>query len=249
MKHRFDIIQEWGEEKDTHYCFIRLYQTEYKKTLSFGNLTKTVNSLLTDTAKNNKRYTHAAINFQLNDNFVGVNFGQQGSAIKIEHLKTLGTEEGTPQDRENSKFDVYCLKLTKSEYEYLKKNLSNLKKNNKFKYSFFVLLTLSVDLLFGTIKNKLFSISKEDSVEVKEDLTQSEQGLICSTFVAFVLSKTSEIYKKYFGMTDKYLTKVTPNDLTYIPGIEFMFGGKWSEYRKKVNNFVNDNKEFKEYLN
>lgn len=257
MRETFDILREWNEEiiknedEATEYCFIRLYQTEYKKPLSFGNIVKTVNLALIKPGKNDKKYTHAAINFQLNDNFVGVNFETEGNAIKIEHLRTLGREKDTAQDRDKSKFDVFCLKLTKSEYEYLKKNLSNLKKENKLKYSFFRLLVISTKSLFSKIKKKLFDLSNEEKIEeVKgEDLTQVEKSLICSTFVAFVLSQTSKTYRDYFDMTDKFLKTITPNDLTWIPGIEFMFGGKWSEYSTKVRNYTNERTEFKKYVN
>ena len=252
---RFDIFREWNidhadhQDELTEYCFIRLYQTEYHRKLSFGNIVKTVNEYIVKPGNNDKKYTHAAINYQLNDNFVGVNFGNGNSAIKIEHLRTLGSEKDSPQDRKNSKFDVFCLKLTKDEYKYLKKNLSNLKIDSKFSYSFLRLLAISLSLLLNKAKQRIANIIGEDANSVRmTNLSEVEKSLICSTFVAYVLSQTSPIYKDYFDFTDKLLKRVTPNDLTFIPGIEFMFGGKWTEYNTKAKQYISQHPEFKKYL-
>lgn len=231
------------KQEQHYYCFIRLYQTEYKKMLTPGNILATVNKAISDPGKNKKKYTHAALNYQLNDNFVGLNMGGGQEDIRVETLRTMATATDHPQDRENSRFDMFYLKLKKEEYESLKKNLVKIKYSNTIAYDFKTLLFMSKDLILDKIKNKL-RLSKEDA----EDLSTNQISLVCSTFVAWVLSKVSDKYAKYFQMQDKDLYRVTPNDLTYMPGMKYMYGGKWKEYSTLTRKYVTEHPEFKDYL-
>lgn len=226
-----------------HYCFIRLYQTEYKRFLTTGNILATVNKFISNPGKNKKKYTHAALNYQLNDNFVGLNMGGGQEDIRVETLRTMATAPNHPQDRDNSKFDMFCLRLTSEEYADLKRNLIKIKYNNNIVYDFKDLIFMSKDLILEKIKNKL-SIGKEE----KEDLSTTQMALVCSTFVAWILSKVSKKYATYFQMQNKSIYHITPNDLTYMPGMKYMYGGGWKEYSTLTRKYVNEHPEFKEYL-
>lgn len=229
---------------DVYYCFIRLYQTEYKKALTTGSLLARINKIISDPAKNRKKYTHAAMNYQLNDNFVGLNLGVKGmNDIRVETLRTMATDPYHPQDRDKSRFDMFCCKLTKNEYLELKKQLMKIKISNKISYDFMDLLYLSKDIIVEKIKRKL-GLSKESASA--QDLSQTEMALICSTFVAWILSKVSKKYEKYFS--NKNIYKISPNDLTYMPGIKYIYGGYWKEYSMLTRKFVEEHEEFKKFL-
>lgn len=216
--------------------------------LTTGNIVKTINEAITNPAKNNKKYTHSAINYQLNDNFIGLNFRtNENNDVKIETLRTMANDENSDQDKKNSKFDIYCLELENNEYDLLKKNLSNIKVMNKFTYDYKALISISKDIILQKLKNKLFN-SNESATPLTVDLSQSEKSLICSTFVAYILSKISNKYSSYFNIENKILYTVTPNDLTFIPGITYLYGGYWKEYATKTREFVNSHPEMKRYF-
>ena len=260
MKDRFEVIREWSppllrkEDTDykfkeaedaTHYCFIRLYQTEYKSVFSIGGLTKEVNSAVTRAAQNGLRYTHAAMNYQLNDNFIGMNFSEnKNNDIVIEHLRTM--DKGKPyQDKSISRFDVFYIKLTKEEYIALKKKLISVKTDSKFKYDYLRLLMLVGDQLYNRIKRFLFSAESE---EVTEHVDIKDIMLVCSTFVSYILSNVSKRFDDFFKKSKYSLHSYTPNELTYLPGITHMYGGYWKEYASKTREYLRDHPEFEEYM-
>ena len=229
---------------DSYYCFIRLYQTEYKKVFTTGSMLARINKLISDPAKNRKKYTHAAMNYQLNDNFIGLNLGVNGmNDIRVETLRTMATDPNHPQDRNRSRFDMFCVKLNKEEYLELKKQLMKIKISNKISYDFMDLIWISKDIMVEKIKRKL-GLSKES--KNTDDLSQTEMALVCSTFVAWVLSKVSKKYEKYFS--NKNIYKISPNDLTYMPGVKYMYGGYWKEYSMLTRKFVEEHEEFKKFL-
>ena len=234
-------------DENCDYCFIRLYQTVYKKNLSAGGVLKAVNEFISPEGKNHKKYTHAALNYKLNDNFIGLNFdGSTNNDVKVENLKTEATSYESPKDRSKSKFDVFALKLTSQEYDALQKSLNVIRTNNKFKYDFKRLLQISGIIIFNKIKDKIFG--KESSDDIRVDLTQSNESLVCSTFVAYVLSQISPRYADYFKKKDINIHSITPNDLTFLPGIQYMYGGYWSEYNIKTRDFIRKKPEFQKYL-
>ena len=258
MKDRFDVIREWAKpievktevtddfeqvDGEIYYCFIRLYQTAYKSIFSIGGMVKEVNKIVTKEALNGKKYTHSAINYQLNDNFIGLNIrAGENNDIKIESLRTMANEEDSFQDKSNSKFDMYYIKLTKKEYDSLKKTLSGIKLDNNFKYDYLRLLTIAGENIVNKIKRFLFS--KEDSNSVLLEDIQ----LVCSTFVSYILNKVSSRFEKYFNKTKTSIKSYTPNDLTYLPTMTYMYGGYWKEYASKTREYLKDHPEFDKYM-
>ena len=234
-------------DENCEWCFIRLYQTVYKKTLSAGGILKTVNEFISPEGKNHKKYTHAALNYKLNDNFIGLNFdGSSNNDVKVENMRTEATGYESPKDRTKSKFDIFAIKLTPKEYEDLKKNLNAIRTTNKFKYDFKRLLQISGIIIFRKIKDKLFS--RESSDEIPIDLRQTNESLVCSTFVAYILSQISPRYSEYFKTKDISIHSITPNDLTFLPGIKYMYGGTWPEYAVKTRDFVKKNPQYQKYF-
>lgn len=232
-----------NESNKKYYCFIRLYQTEYRTMLAPGAVLAKVNKLITIKSKNNKQYTHAAINYQLNDNFVGINMSLSGDDVRIENLRTMDNEKNAPQDRKTSTFDVFYLKLTKEEYDLLKSTLIKVKINKNIKYNFLHLLVVSKDSILKKI-GTFFSTSKESN----DVIDINNMAVICSTFVAWVLSKISRKYNEYFRMNDIDIYSVTPNDLTYLPGAVYMYGGYWKEYATLTRKYIAEHKEFEQFI-
>lgn len=238
------------KELKTEYCFIRLYSTKYTK-LCISDLLRIGNELLTEKSKHKgKRYTHAAINYKLNDNFVGLNIDDNPNDVKVENLKTTANiDSGDPKDKRNSTFDVFSVRLTESEYRTLKTNLNNIKTDNKFKYAIKKLVSVAFSQTKTRLKKTVLGHEDDDTREEDiVDLTKSEKSLVCSSFVAYVLKSISPSIRNWMEKNKKTEHDFTPNGLTYIPGCKFMFGGSWIEYSKKTREFVNEHPEFKKYL-
>lgn len=231
-----------SEAGKKYYCFIRLYQTEYKKSFYPGAILATINKAIATPGKNDKMYTHAAMNFQLNDNFVGLNMSFNNNDVQVETLRTMHTGPDKAQDRETSKFDMFYLELSKDEYNSLKKTLIKVKTDKNIKYDFLRLLVISKDIMLKKIGN-LLSFSKEADV-----IDTSGMSLVCSTFVAWVLSKICRKCNEYFKMKDINVYSVTPNDLTYLPGVVYMYGGYWKEYATLTRKYIAEHKEFEQFI-
>lgn len=237
------------KELKTEYCFIRLYSTKYKG-LCFSDLLRIGNELFTSKSKQGKRYTHAALNYKLNDNFVGLNIDDNPNDVKVENLRTTATiDAGDPKDRKNSTFDIFSLRLTESEYKLLKVNLNKVKTDNQFKYSIKKLINTA--FRSGKVKVKRAVLGHEGYQDDEEDiidLTKSKKALVCSSFVAYVLQSVSPSIKNYMEKHKKTVHDFSPNALTYLPGCKYMYGGYWTEYGKKTKEYVDKHPEFKKYI-
>ena len=236
-------------DENCGYCFIRLYQTHYKNAFSAGGLLKAANEFISPEGANKKKYTHAAMNYKLNDNFIGLNFdGNSNNDVKIENMRTEAVSYESPKDRKKSQFDIFAVKLTQKEYENLRKNLNYIKTSNKFVYDFKRLLHISGIILFRRIKEFLFDRKKSSKEALDVDLRVANESLVCSTFVAFVLTQISPRYAEYFKKQNLSVHSITPNDLTFLPGIIYMYGGTWPEYSIKTRDYIRKNPQFQKYL-
>ena len=245
---QYSLEDKNKKELKTEYCFIRLYSTRYKG-LCFSDLLRIGNELLTEASKSGKRYTHAAMNYKLNDNFVGLNIDDNPNDVKVENLRTTATiDAGDPKDRKNSTFDVFYLRLTESEYKLLKVNLNKIKTDNKFKYDIKKLISVAFRTSRQKLKKAVLGHESDDSNDDIVDLTKSKKALVCSSFVAYVLQQTSDSIKDWMEKYKKTVHDFSPNALTYLPGCKHMYGGYWPEYGKKTKEYVEKHPEFKKYL-
>lgn len=236
------------KELKTEYCFIRLYATKYKG-VTLSQFVRIGNDLFTAKSKKGERYTHAALNYKLNDNFVGLNLDDDPNDVKIENLRTTAVEAGDVKDRKTSTFAVYSLRLTEKEWKLLKVNLNKIKTDNNFKYD----MKQLVNTAFRSTKNRIKNVilGHENFNEVEEDivdLTKSKKALVCSSFVAYVLQQISHSIKNWMLKHKKSVHDFSPNALTYLPGCKYMYGGFWTEYAKKTKEYVEKHPEFKKYL-
>lgn len=242
----YSIKKEW--------CFIRLYTTEYNKEIFHpAKILRVGNKLISDKASNGKFYTHAAINYSLSDHFVGLNLMKgDPNSVQIEVVKNWrkGDER---YERQDSTFDVFAIPLYKNERELLKFHLNKIITNNHFKYDVKTLL-LTALLICKRKAQILMGFSKENIDEILDEegdsvLSEIKKGMVCSTFVAFILKNVSADFARWLRETKRSEYEFAPNTLTHIPNIEYLFGGSWNGYARALTNFTKKNPEFAKYIN
>lgn len=241
----YTVNKEW--------CFIRLYTTEYNKDRFHpAKILRVGNKLISDKSSNGKFYTHAAMNYNLSDNFIGLNLMKDDpNSVQVEIIKTWRKDDER-YERQYSMFDVFAIPLYKHERELLKFHLSKIVTNNHFKYDIKTLLLTTI-LICKKKAQALMSFTKEDINDIiGEDgdsfLSEIKKGMVCSTFVAFLLKNTSSEFAKWIRETNRNEYSFAPNTLTHIPNIKYLFGGTWNEYSRALTNFIKKNPEFAKYV-
>lgn len=241
---------ELEDEEKTEYCFIRLYKTEYKKNeFSFGKALRVGNALISEKLPDGILYTHAAMHYKLTDDFIGLNLDPNDpNDVKVEVLHNsdgLITNKG--KDVANSGYVIYALPLSKKEYLNLGLVLNKIRNQNKFKYD---VKTLLWTAMLITRRKAIRFFSREDqnqTDDISQTLSQMKIGLVCSTFVAFILKSISPDIATHFDKKGISFYEFSPNSLVNLPGIEKLFEGTWLSYEKDVKKFVNQNPKFKKY--
>lgn len=230
------------------WCFIRLYETQYKNKMSWGNFLKLSNLFFSDKAADGKKYTHANLNYRLTDNYYGLNIKSldQENALYIEAISEFEPDRIDPAA---SGYSVYGVKLTTLEYKNLKMQLEKMKDGNYYKYDI-----LSLFQMAGRItKNRIEDMVKKGKIEkiiLEGDdipLNKIKKGLVCSSFVAFCLKNISGDINKYFNDSKKSVYEFAPNTLTKLPNLTFLFDGKFNTYKQDVREFVKKFPEFAKY--
>lgn len=231
-------LENLSIENKTEFAFIRLYEYNFKKGANpFNHALKTTINFLSEEIKYKGDYSHAAMNYSLKDDFQGLYLvpGEKND-VKIEPIAHW--PEKDTKDPKTSLYAVFSVPLTASNYRKLKSNMNRLQKDNNFRYDVLKIAYSAVYLSINKIKKELFS-NEDNKINTK-------MNLVCSTFVAYMLSQCSDEIKEY--VNKKGLDNITPKGLTFLPGVKLLFKGIWMNYEKDAKKFVEKNSQFKKYL-
>lgn len=237
--------------KEKKYCFIRLYNSHYPKgVFNFGSILKNASKVISDKALDGKFYTHANINYRLTDNFFGLNIDSlnQEEAVKIEQI-THEKKEDVTIDLDKSVYTLYRLEMNELDYKNLKIQLNKLKSGSQYTYDVKTFLYTSLLITKNKAKRALThsSLKPTNTHEEKVQLNKIKKGLICSTFVAFVLKNTHSDVAKWMEENKISVYEFAPNTLTRLPNIKYCFSGKYTTYPQDVQKYIAKHPEFKEY--
>lgn len=241
-------------EEPYKYIFIRLYNPNYINPLYIANILKfgiNLTNIDPETA-----VSHASINFSLNDNYYGLtqNGGFELAQESCSDTSTNGYMEKC--DPSNSQQITYAIRVTEDEYNNAKNFIDDYIKNEEIRYKVsinFQMTSFSIKRKFFTPKEKkLFgnidyaSSTKQERLEFDPDYT--ENNFVCSTFVAYVLTKNVASVNQFFNDNNINYRYVNVGDLQYIPGVVKLFSSTWDYYLSGARRFVRLNPEFAEYL-
>lgn len=230
--------------KSDSYIFIRFLSAKYKNTVALGSI---VNKLLgiidkADVPGEKAMFNHASINYNLKDTFYGLT-GSYGTKhyLKIESINIINNNKNpflqttTP----DSYFSVYAIPVTDKDNQKVKLYLESTLKENNINYGAYVFPLIGVQRLSNKIKGL-------ESVSIAQDDLKKET-LICSTFVEHVLHKCTS-YGKIIDDSEYNYKMFTPNDIIkHSPGIIRLFGGRFDEYNKLLNEFIVKNPKFAKF--
>lgn len=237
--------------KEKKYCFIRLYNSYYPKgVFNFGSILKNASKVISDKALDGKFYTHANINYRLTDNFFGLNIDSldQEEAVKIEQI-THEKKEDVTIDLDKSVYSLFRLEMNELDYKNLKIQLNKLKSGSQYTYDVKTFLYTSLLITKNKAKRALThsGVKPANEHEEKVQLNKVKKGLVCSTFVAFVLKNTHSDIAKWMEDNKISVYEFAPNTLTRLPKLKFCFSGKYTTYPQDVQKYIAKHPEFREY--
>lgn len=237
-----------GEKK---YCFIRLYNSHYPKgVFNFGSILKTASTVISDKALDGKFYTHVNIHYKLTDDFIGLNIDSltQEEAVHIEQI-THEKKEDVTIDLEKSVYSLFRLEMSELDYKNLKLQLTRLRKGSNYTYDIksFIYTTLLITKNKAKRAITRSGVKAENEKEQKVQLNKVKKGLVCSTFVAFILKNTHSDVAKWMEDNKISVYEFAPNTLTRIPNLKFCFSGKYTTYPQDVQKYIAKHPEFKMY--
>lgn len=244
---KFDI------HDDDEFVFVRLYKSEYVNKLTpVAILDKGIRLVNHDDLRTNLIYNHCAINCKLTDDYRGLALDNSEFDLKIEKCTdSKSTSLISKTDINSSKFVVYCMKVSKSEYLSIKKFLKDCQQSKKLTYNVFKVPILAINNTVAKLKKEFekikFKMSKEDKRDDVIDVDNLKETFVCSTFVAFILYKFTKAGKRMDADNIKY-GNCMPNTVATIPGMMYMFDGTFVDYNAKVSDFVSRYPQFKKYI-
>lgn len=242
------------EPKDGKYIFIRLYDPVYtdnlpSELLKKGQYITNVTSIPT---------AHAAIGFDLKDNFYGLTIGGSYD-FKIEQCTDIQSCYYMQTcDSKKSFFYTYAIKVTKEEYEAAKAKTLEYFDSKKLKYD----VLHNVPVAFYCIRRKFRpNLPKIPSLteysqflrNLKKTLRAVKQQkekdrFVCSTFCCYILISTVPRIALYFCEKNINYDYITPSEISMLPGMKFLFSGCWDDFLKNASEYAEEHPEFKEYL-
>lgn len=242
-------------EDNCKYIFIRLYDPVYTDNLPAELLKK--GQYITNVTK--IPAAHAAIGFDLSDNFYGLTIGGDYD-LKEEACSNPSTCPYMQTcDAKKSIHYTYAIKVSAEEYEAAKKKTLDYYESKEVKYA--LLHNFPVALYCIKKKINLPSLPKLPLPEAyREFLTSLKKTLrafkgfrekdrfVCSTFCSYILISSVPRIALYFCERDFSYDYITPSELSMLPGMKLLFSGSWLDFKKDAENFAKENPEFKEYL-
>lgn len=235
-------------EKDGYnYIFFRLYYPDYNNPLCIEN---TLKNLIGFIDIHPEKYSHAAIGFDLNDNFIGLTSAGPKD-LKIEQCTNINSnpfmEKCNPK---KSIQTIYALKVTSQEYKRAKEIVD---------YFYYEKADYSIGLNFAIglfeIKRKFFS--SQESKQLK-NLGTNKNGsqyneysdqFVCSSFISYVLINSVDSIRQFFEENNLDYNLIIPSDIISFPGVQKLFTSSWQSYTNAAlaytnseNNIFNTNK-------
>lgn len=244
---------ELAADADEAYIFFRLYNPCYSSPLNVTNLLKfgigvtNVSELVV---------SHAAIGFDLNDNFYSVTLGGK-QQLKLEICTNLADNPYMRKcDPVSSEQWVYAMKVPRYEYEATAAMVQYFLDNITVKYSVMQNLpytTYNIKRKFFTSKNYQEFGSKKltkKSYNIYKDLEPKKhpKKFVCSTFMAYVLMHNVGSVRELFIEKNINYRYVVPGDFTVFPGVIKLFYSSWEDYLVAAQKFVEENPDFAAYF-
>lgn len=237
------------------YIFIRLYDPVYNGNLPAELLKK--GQYITNVTK--IPAAHAAIGFDLTDNFYGLTIGGDYD-LKIEHCCNIDTCAYMKSCNPEKSFQyTYAIKVSAEEYEAAKKKTLGYYESNEVKYA--VLHNFPVAIYCIKKKLNIPSLPKVPIPEAHREFLSSlkktlrafkgfreKDRFVCSTFCSYILLSSVPRIALYFCERDFSYDYTTPSELSMLPGMKLLFSGNWLNFNKDAETFAKENPEFKKYL-
>ena len=66
----------------------------------------------------------------------------------------------------------------------------------------------------------------------------NEKDFHCASFIAHILINSVETVRLFFEERKLDYKKITPSDITQIPGIKKIFSSTWLDYNKAAEQFI-----------
>lgn len=234
-------LSNLGTEEE-NYIFIRLYYPYYNNPVSIVNILK---NLIIWIDVNQIKYSHVAIGFDLNDNFIGLTTpGKQD--LKYEHCTNISTNKYMSKcNPQKSQQATYAIKVSKEEYERAKQ-LTEFFMYEKTIYN----VAQNVPVGFFELKRKFFTEQEKQQLQdinsQKDKKNKDEVPLefVCSNFVAYILINSVDSIKVFFEENNLDYKYIIPSDIPYFPGVTKLFSSSWDNYTKAALTYVKSENNF-----
>lgn len=246
--------ESFDETGDFSKCiFIRLYNPDYNNPFYIANILKGgIN--LTEISEYN--FSHASINFDLEDDFYGLTSTGYYQLAQESCLHPEDNKYMKHCNPETSEQITLVLRVSEEEYENTKKMVEEYTTNHKLKYNVglnFKNATFAIRRKFFTKKEKQeFGKTRYPKNRIKEkkelDPNYRETQMICSSFVAYVLKKNVAYIDDFFTENKINYRYINVTDILSFPNIQPLFYSTWENYELAANAFIEQNPEFSVYL-
>ncbi len=223
---------------DIYYIFIRLYYPHYKNTIGLVHF---FNKLIIWTDVNQNKFTHIAIGFDLNDNFIGLTTHNKLN-LEFEHCTNISTNKYMKKCNPKTSYQTtYTIKVSKEEYEKAKQLTEFFVYSNTI-YS----MPQTIPIVFFELKRKFFTeqenqkLKNINSKKNKKNKDEDEVPLefVCSNFVAYILINSVDSIKVFFEENNLDYKYIIPSDIPYFPGTTKLFSSNWNNYTKAALAYV-----------
>lgn len=223
------------------YLFFRNYKGEYTNPLDIHSIFKglifwgDVNDIDTD---------HVSLGFSLEDDFWGFTL-QKGDGINkyLNREYCLDIEKNRYMIRCNpdeSIQTVYALKVKKKEFDKALLLTEKIVNDEDAVYS----MKRVLEVGGSEIVRRLFYSKKQKDIQNREGKKESfinepdEKEFHCSSFIAYVLINSVDSIRNFFEEKGLDYDKITPSDISRIPGVKEIFSSTWSDYDNAAQQFM-----------
>lgn len=238
------------EEKE--FIFLRLLTNEYKHEGVIGwawkGMVKTQG-----TASDGICYTHAELNTDLNDSFIGMT-GFGDNAAKVESIMDISNHPYLyKMDPYKAIFSVFAIPVSKVDRENVRKLLEYSVSGEKI-FCFYCPDAILMPGRHTSNKNKVKKYGPFPEIEDEQPLVLpmgnyfEDYKFLCSGFVAHVLKKGIKRIRNFMNVYDMDTHGFTVSDLVdHIPGIQKLYSATYINYEAATRNFVKNNPEWAKY--